>query len=86
MSDRPRQMNCQQEPAYPEHDTAVFSIRDPMLTVHGRSEDCPIEEPHRTETCGVWAKLGVPVHINSRGDVITGDIVDTDIFDPERRR
>jgi hypothetical protein len=30
----------------------VFSIRYPDMTVHGKSDRCPIEEPHRLEECG----------------------------------
>jgi hypothetical protein len=53
---RPRQTNCQQEPAYPGADTVVFSIRDPMMTVHRKRDDCPIEEPHSIVDCGAWTE------------------------------
>lgn len=58
---RPKQTNCQQEPPYPEHDTIVFSIRNPDLTVHGKSDKCPYEAPHRLEECGHITGLGTPI-------------------------
>jgi hypothetical protein len=29
--DRPKQINCQQEPGYPDHETVIFSIRYPAV-------------------------------------------------------
>lgn len=54
MNQRPKQMNCQNEPAYPSHVTVLFSIGDPELTGHAKHKDCPIEEPHKISECGMF--------------------------------
>jgi hypothetical protein len=53
---RPRQTNCQQEPSYPEHETVVFSLRFPDLTVHSKSKRCKIGEPHEIAICGEFGR------------------------------
>lgn len=49
---RPRQTNCQQEPAYPGHETVVCALRAPELLCHLATPQCPIEGPHRWDECG----------------------------------
>lgn len=51
MFERPRQTNCQQEPPYPGHATAVFFIRFPDLTSHYARSECPVEGPHLIAEC-----------------------------------
>lgn len=40
MTERPKQTNCQQEPAYPDHETVVFSIRFPDYYLHESDNGC----------------------------------------------
>jgi hypothetical protein len=51
---RPRQVNCHQEPPYPGLVTCIISLRAPALTAHNATILCPIECPHSIELCGEW--------------------------------
>ena len=50
MSTRPRQTDCRSEPAYPDHETVVWSLGNPELVVH-RPAICGIQSPHRIDEC-----------------------------------
>ena len=52
MSNRPRQIGIQNEPAYPDHPTVIFCLGAPDFTAHCASMMCPIEYPHAISTCG----------------------------------
>lgn len=53
--------NLQAEPSYPGIDGMVMlSIRDPEWTGHLKHPECGIEEPHRTDECGLWQGGKVP--------------------------
>ena len=52
---RPRQTNCQVEPPYPMHDTVIFALIAPEMTLHRGDEECQIEGPHKINECGKWA-------------------------------
>lgn len=54
LEQRPKQINCQNEPAYPEHETVVFSISAPDMTAHLKTDLCSIECPHPITECGIW--------------------------------
>jgi hypothetical protein len=56
--ERPRQVNCQQEPFYPLHNTVTLSISAPEMVAHGRSERCPTEYPHKIADCGEFDHVG----------------------------
>lgn len=43
--------NCQNEPAYPDHDTVVFCLSAPDMTAHLRSAHCKTEHPHLITEC-----------------------------------
>ena len=53
---RPRQTNCEQEPAYPGMPTVVWSFRFPDhdLTVHLATDRCALEYPHPIAECAEW--------------------------------
>ena len=51
---RPKQLNCQNEPPYPMHETVIFSFRDPYWLIHNKRDDCKIECPHHISDCGIW--------------------------------
>jgi hypothetical protein len=48
---RPKQTNCQNEPAYSEHATVAFFIRYPDMTCHTVTSHCCIEGPHLIAEC-----------------------------------
>ena len=50
--ERPRQVNCQNEPPYPEHETVVFALGYPEWTAHQESVRCVKGYPHRADECG----------------------------------
>jgi hypothetical protein len=52
----PTPTNCQQEPPYPDHKTAVLSIRYPDLTHHLPNRLCSIREPHAISDCGWFSQ------------------------------
>lgn len=49
---RPKQTNCQVEPAYPGLDTVVFALSNPYYTCHAQSSLCEKEYPHLISQCG----------------------------------
>jgi hypothetical protein len=52
---RSKPQNLQAEPAYPGIDGMVLlSMRFPDWTGHLKHAECEIEEPHKTEDCGLW--------------------------------
>lgn len=56
--ERPKQINCQQEPPYPgEMDAVIFRLASPDWTAHLKHKDCEIEYPHKIEECGLWKDL-----------------------------
>lgn len=54
MTVRPRQTDCQHEPAYPDHETVLFSLRDPDMVSHLKTARCLIEYPHLILQCGEY--------------------------------
>lgn len=55
--ERGPQYNCQQEPAYLQHDTVVSCLTAPDHCVHRAAADCPIEHPHLIAECGLFSGL-----------------------------
>jgi hypothetical protein len=51
VTDRPRQTDCQIEPAYPDHDTVLWSFRFPEFVAHRPSKRCCKECPHLMAEC-----------------------------------
>lgn len=43
--------NCQNEPPFPNHETAVFSLRYPYSIDHVPNQQCRTEEPHLIVNC-----------------------------------
>jgi hypothetical protein len=48
---RPRQRDCQFEPAYPGEETVVFALGDPDKVVHGFMGRCVVTWPHPISGC-----------------------------------
>lgn len=53
---RPLQTSVQWEPPYPDHETAIVSIRYPYHTAHKPTTLCAIQEPHLIEDCGEFER------------------------------
>ena len=51
---REKPRNCQQEPAYPNHETVVFCLCAPDMTAHNTAAECQIEHPHQISECGLF--------------------------------
>lgn len=51
---RPKQTDCRNEPGYPQHDTVVFCLKYPELTLHKPSKKCKKQEVHLIRYCGEW--------------------------------
>jgi hypothetical protein len=47
----------QHEPPYPDHDTVIFSIRDPVGVGHRKHPECEKEEWHLISECGLYETL-----------------------------
>ena len=52
--------DLQAEPAYPIDGMVMLSMRDPEWTGHLKHDECEIEEPHKTESCGLWKPKASP--------------------------
>lgn len=46
-----KQTNCQNEPPFPNYETAVFSLRYPYSVAHAPNQQCRTEEPHLIQDC-----------------------------------
>jgi hypothetical protein len=57
MVKRPRQRNCLQEPSFPLHETVLFSMSSPNLTMHGDSKRCYTIYPHPIKECGEFREM-----------------------------
>ena len=53
--------DLQAEPAYPIDGMVMLSMRDPKWTGHLKHDECEIEEPHKTESCGLWKPKASPL-------------------------
>lgn len=57
MTQRPKQTNCRNEPAYPDHETVVMSMKNPNLTAHLPSKRCDVQCPHPIIYCGEFESM-----------------------------